>query len=165
MKEIPLTRGKVALVDDEDYERIAKHKWYADSRGYAKRTDTGTKENRYRKLLLMHREIMNPPKDMHIDHINGNTGDNRKENLRVCTRSQNKHNGKAQRNNRFGHRGVSLCYGKWYAKIRMNGKLIYIGHYLTKEEAIKAYNDFEYKMFGEFVHKDRQPKSPLAKGD
>lgn len=90
-KEIKLTRGKVAIVDEEDFDRVNAIKWYAyETHGswYAARKTN----DRIRKMLLMHRFIMNPPRDKLIDHINWNGLDNRRTNLRICTHKENRNN-------------------------------------------------------------------------
>ena len=85
MKEIPLTRGKFALVDDEDYEWLSQWKWYCSTTGYAVR---GCKN----RILYMHREIAKTKPGMLTDHINRNKLDNRKENLRFCSHRENMKN-------------------------------------------------------------------------
>lgn len=113
MKEIKLTRGLKAMVDDEDFAKLNSVKWCAHSAGYAYRTGG----------QLMHRIIMNAPDNLHIDHINGNRLDNRKCNLRLCTRSQN-----ALNKNKYCGRGPYIGVhftkrtGKYEAYIKFFGK-------------------------------------------
>ena len=90
MKEIILTQGKVALVDDEDYEMINKFKWFFHT-GYA---STNITEKGRQRTIKMHRYILNAQKGFMVDHINHNTIDNRKENLRISTNQQNLFNQK-----------------------------------------------------------------------
>src|ERR1039457_4498915 len=99
MKEISLTRGKTALVDDEDFDRINAIKWtYQGNRGYAYNMSAlGTK-----KCVLMHRYIMSPKKNEQIDHINHDKLDNRKSNLRICSNTQNGQNKYKTKNNTSG---------------------------------------------------------------
>ncbi|MFA5990454.1 MAG: AP2 domain-containing protein [Sphingomonas sp.] len=146
MKEIPLTKGKVALVDDDDFDELSKFKWFF-SKGYALKS-----EDRYSTEIIMHRRIMNAPDGMDTDHINHNGLDNRRENLRVCTRSENLMNRGKLKNNTSGYKGVSWNKNskKWQTHIRVNGKKIYLGNFKDKEEAYKAYCDASIKYHGDF---------------
>src|SRR3972149_622779 len=114
MKEILLTSGNFTIVDDEDYETLSQQVWY-EINGYA----VGS---RHSKNVIMHREIVNPPKDMFVDHINGVKLDTRRENLRICTAAQNRHNRGKQRNNTSGFKGVYKVRGKWAADINIDGR-------------------------------------------
>ena len=109
MKEIQLTQGKVALVDDEDYEYLNQWKWYANEwkggKLYAVRNVRKNKQ--YIGYESMHRLLSsNKDKKLVTDHINGNTLDNRKSNLRICTISENTKNRQIQKNNKSGFKGV-----------------------------------------------------------
>jgi len=149
MKEIPLTRGKVTLVDDEDFEWLNQWKWQCSASGYAIRR----LPRPIRETIWMHREIMHTPKGMDTDHINCNRSDNRRCNLRICTRSQNKANAFIQANNTSGYKGIKW-HGReklWLAYIQVNGKECYLGSYKTKEDAALAYNNGAIKYFGEFA--------------
>jgi hypothetical protein len=153
MKEIQLTQGKVALVDDEDYEWLNQFTWYAKLSGvetfYAYRS-VGCYEN-YRKVI-MHREILHPPREMSVDHIDGDGLNNQKSNIRVCTKSENMHNRAKNRNNKSGYKGV--CFSKsmkrWITRIVVNGKKIQIGYYDDVLDAARAYDDAAVKYFGKF---------------
>jgi len=156
VKEIPVTRGMVALVDDEDYERLASVKWHAVSAGspgkfYARRT-VGPKGAK--KTLSMHQVIAQTQKGMHTDHINNNGLDNRRSNLRVCTPSQNHMNKKAQSNSKTGCPGV--CFQKreqkYRARIKVGGVEKHIGLYADLDDAKSAYRAEALKWFGEFAH-------------
>lgn len=103
-KEIPLTQGRVALVDDEDFDRLSKHKWHYHKTGYARRGEGGRKNHR---KIYMHREVMNAPDDMEVDHGKGGTLDNRKSNLRVCTHKENSRNRVTHKLNSSVYKGVS----------------------------------------------------------
>lgn len=153
-KEIPLTQGKVALVDAEDYEYSNQFKWYAMKHGntyYAVRHIK--KEDGKQTLICMHRVIMKTSKGMDTDHINGDGWDNRRDNLRICTRSQNKMNGNIHKDNTSGYKGVfwQKRDKKWMAQIQIDGKLKYLGLFITKEEAALAYNEAAKELFGEFA--------------
>jgi hypothetical protein len=148
MKNISLTQGKFAMVDDEDYEYLNRHKWYFE-KGYAAR-----KEGVIRgKITYMHRVIMQTPDGMDTDHINGNKLDNRRENLRVCTHAQNTRNRNYQINNTSGYKGVSFdkSRNKWHVAIKVNGLHINKGRYDTVEEAARAYDEAARYYFGEYA--------------
>lgn len=151
MKEIPLTQGRVAHVDDEDYELLSRWKWqYA--RGYAKRTGGILDGTLCRKSILMHRVILGAPEHLRVDHINGNRADNCKENLRLCTPEQNKwHVVKRKGNNKY--KGTRLDPdGHWYAyAVGDNGRQAYLGYYASEEEAAIAYNRYAKKRWGEWT--------------
>jgi hypothetical protein len=152
MKEIPLTRGFVAVVDDEDYENVNQFKWFANPdkhTTYASRTDYsgGSK-----KHIKMHRFIMGYPVGMLVDHINRNGLDNRRCNLRITTHQQNQANSISKSDSsRF--KGVSRDKRKekWYASIRKNKKDHYIGRYDIEEDAARVYDRRAIEFFGEFA--------------
>lgn len=147
MKMIPLSgekgAGKFVLVDDEDFERLNKWSWYYHA-GYAARRKSP--EN---KIMMMHREIMMTPKGMDTDHKNNNRLDNRKDNLRICNRSQNNLNIGKRPNNTSGYKGVFWRSDKklWLARV---GK-IYAGKFKDKEAAAKAYDKKAKELFGRFA--------------
>lgn len=145
MKEIPLTQGKFAIVDDEDYERLSKYKWHACKGGntfYGYRNSKGL--NRHK--ILMHREILRLKQDdgKHTDHKNHCGLDNKKVNLRICTPAQN------QWNRQNPQQGIYFYYKKWVARIKHNGKSIYLGIYSKKSQAINAYQQAQKRLRGAF---------------
>ena len=147
-KTIELTQGKVALVDDADYEWINAFKWYY-CKGYAVRK-VGWPN---RKCLYMHRVILGTPDGLETDHVNGDGVDNRKINLRACTRSENQRNIGRTSSNTSGFKGVfwSKSASKWMAQIKLNGHPTHIGCFSTTEEAAQAYNEACVKLHGEFA--------------
>ncbi len=155
MKKIQLGGRKMseikgyALVDDKDYKWLNQWNWYLLSSGYAVR---GVGENN--KVILMHREIMKPSKEMDIDHINSNPLDNRRENLRICTHSQNLMNSKLREDNKSGVCGVSWYKRdkKWETYITVDQKRTRLGFFKNKREAIKVRKAAEKKYFGEFAY-------------
>jgi hypothetical protein len=149
VKELELTQGKVAIVDDSDFEHLNQWKWYCSSKGYAVRN---IPVNGKQTLQLMHAVIINTPPGMQTDHINGDRLDNRKENLRICTCSENQWNQHKVRGE-SKYKGVSYHkrHNKWYAQIRINGKRIYIGVFKDEIDAAKAYNEAATRYFGEFA--------------
>lgn len=153
MKEIPLTRGLHAIVDDEDYEWLNRHKWCAlkhKSTFYAVR-GVGPRKNF--STVFMHRDILNPSPGMETDHRNGNGLDNRRCNLRECTRSQNNANQRSHRGSTSKFRGVSWCdhSKRWVAQLNHNGTRVLFKRFSTEQEAALAYNDAALKYFGEFA--------------
>ncbi len=151
MKYIILSCGTKSIVDNEDFEKINQWKWQLSSKGYAHKN----KPKLYGKRgkLLLHHIVMKPPSGMVIDHINGNTLDNRKSNLRICTISQNLRNKKIGKNNTTGYKGIywNKKNLKWQTNIGVNGKSIHIGVYQNKIDAARAYNKASVKYFGEFA--------------
>lgn len=156
MREIPLTCGQVALVDDADYERLAKHKWFArkdaDRGWYAERKVWKPGPVRQQRVA-MHREVLGVESGLHVDHRNGNGLDNRRENLRAATHSQNQANRMWSTRNTSGYKGVTLhrLTGKWQAAIKVNGRSFYLGLHETKEAAAAAYATAARQRFGEFA--------------
>ena len=148
MKEIPLTQGKVTIVDDDMFEYLNQWKWHLSRFGYAVRKP--------KEQIYMHRFIMKPDKGFFTDHINGDKLDNRKDNLRICTTSENMMNRGKQSNNTSGYKGVfwSIPAKRWRAQIVVMRKAIHLGLFDTPEEAYKEYKKAEKKLFGEFVHKE-----------
>jgi hypothetical protein len=144
-REIALSRGLVALVDDEDYERLAQHRWYATTGPYAARKKDG-------KVIYMHREILGlvgRSSRVYADHKNRNTLDNRRSNLRMCTQTQNMGNVGPRRGRRF--KGVSRRGGSWRAYINLQYRQIGLGAYTSEEDAARAYDAAALKYFGEFA--------------
>ena len=145
MKEIKLTQGMNAIVDDEDYDFLVLYKWHVVN-GYAQ----NTKKTPLKVVnIYMHRLIMDFP-DGEVDHINNNTLDNRKSNLRICSHRQNQLNQKLSRRNTSGYRGVSKYGKKWRAYISINGNDLFLGYFKTPEEAAKAYDQKSMEFHGEF---------------
>ena len=153
VKEIELTRGQVTLVDDEDFERVtAQGSWCAS--WYPKREVYAAIGSVDGELTLLHRFILTVPPGLEIDHKNLNPLDNRRCNLRFCTRAQNSMNRRKQRGVYSSkYKGVSRSPGrtKWTAYIGWNGKKNHLGQFDTEEEAASAYNDMANELFGDFA--------------
>jgi len=150
MKCISLTRGKSAIVDDDDYDYLSQFKWYCSSDGYAQRM---VRENGGRHTVRMHRVILNTPKGMDSDHINRNKLDNRRSNLRIATRSENQANKRNQINSTSGRKGVvwNRRARKWQVKIEFRGERIHLGYFDDIDDASNAYKVKAEELFGEFA--------------
>ena len=165
MKKISLPKNKFALVDDEDYSFLMQWRWFYHPSGSVMRLKVIQSNPRKRKIFRMHREILNPPKNRSVDHIDGNSLNNQKYNLRVCKHGENLRNQKKQKNTSSKYKGV--CWfkrdSKWVSKIKVNQKTINLGRFdADKEiEAAKAYDAAALKHFGEFANlnfpKDKTP--------
>jgi hypothetical protein len=151
MKEIQLTQGRVALVDDADYEYLSQWKWKAYKDRYTWYARRGIRVGFVIKTIHMHRLITNAPDGLFVDHINGDGLDNRRGNLRVCTKSENGFNRGKNSNNTTGYKGVTTNKGKYRAQIRIDGKMCGLGRYTDPVEAAKAYDRAAKKHYGEFA--------------
>lgn len=167
MKQITLTQGKVAIVDDADYEHLNKFKWYAKLQNgiwYACRTQ---------KTIRMHREIMKCPDDKEVDHVDHDGLNNQRHNLRICDPVKNNQNRRSRKNSSSQFLGVSI--NKWLTKdsgrngrpttyyppvwtatIFVDNKVLKLGNFpFTEEgekEAAKAYDAAAKYHFGEFAN-------------
>jgi HNH endonuclease/AP2 domain len=152
LKLIPLTKGKTAIVDDEDYEFLNRWKWKTHAVGnkfYA--TRTGGTKGTYR----MHRVIMGLTKGdpIEVDHINGNSLDNRRRNLRLATHAQNGRNLQMKSSNTSGYKGVTFhkFSGLWHAVITVDRRTVSLGYYHDPKEAHAAYCAAATLHHGEFA--------------
>jgi hypothetical protein len=149
MRKLLLSQGKFALVDNEDYLFLNQWKWYFNQ-GYARRNSKRIKGEK-RNGIFLQNVVITKEKNQEIDHINGNTLDNRKINLRICSHFQNSKNRKKQINNTSGYKGVTKDHKKWMAQILINYKRKYLGRFNTKKEAALAYNKAAKFYHGEFA--------------
>ena len=151
MKEIPLSQNKVAMVDDDMFIYLIQWVWHARFSGtnlYAERNDNETG-----KTVRMHHVIMNITDPVEVDHMDRNGLHNWRDNLRVCTTSQNQANRDRPSNNTSGYKGVSWHKhaGKYRAYITTQGKVYTLGYYADPKEAARAYNTKAHELFGKFA--------------
>lgn len=157
MREISLSRGKLAMVDDEDFDKIGHLKWYASSTNkgkvfYAAR-HTSRKSSKH-KVIYMHRILLSCPEGMEVDHVDGNGLNNQKSNLRICSHHQNMCHSRKRPDVSSRFKGVhkpSKIKG-WIAKIEIKGKVTTIGTFQSEIAAAMAYNEAAIKFHGEFAN-------------
>lgn len=155
LKTITLTQGKVALIDDEDYERISKHNWC-----YNRAINTAERAGHAKSTILMHREVMNAPANSEVDHRDGDELNNRRStNLRLCTHLQNSHNRRKAKMASSKYKGVTFtthCRGRsWQASIKLQDIFSgsynkFLGYFAVEEDAARAYDKaarYHYKEF------------------
>lgn len=150
-------KGEEFYFDLEDYDLIKKHCWHITNRGYVTTRD----ENRKGRRISFHRLVMGlKDEKIDVDHVHGREtrNDNRKENLRFATRSQNNMNSALSKNNTSGVTGVYFDRNakKWSAGITINYKTIHLGLFNVFEDAVKARKEAEEKYFGEFSYDNSQ---------
>lgn len=159
MKKIDLGRGLFALVDDCDFETLNKVKWitlkHRTGKCYAVANVRG-------KSVLMHRLILDVVGfENKVDHINRDTLDNRRINLRICTNSQNMMNRGISSGSKTGYKGVIKMNDRntkqWKAQITSSGKVTCIGYFKTAEQAAAAYNEKAKELHGEFAYLNSIP--------
>jgi len=143
-------KGEVSeylMIDKEDIDLIKDYKWFVRKQGYK---GYGTSDTKGKRVYL-HNVIMNPPEDKVVDHINRDKTDNRKENLRIVTQSENNKNVGICKKNKSGVIGVGKSHKRWYAELMCDRKRVLRVCFKTKEEAIKARLQAEVKYYGEFA--------------
>ena len=166
MVELILTTGEKAIVDSSDYESLNSHRWRRsrnrpDGQIYPHAIIGG-------QHVRMHRFLMNPPPGMQVDHINGNTLDNRRSNLRIGTHAQNKGNTRKQKSRR-GNSKLSSQFkgvfreigGKWVAQIGSRPRQ-HLGTFSKEEDAAKAYDVAAVEKYGEFASVNFPPEGGCA---
>lgn len=156
-RTIPLTKGQFALVDAADFHWLNQWKWFArwspTSRTfYAQRSLYPPSPGAY--CIVMHRQIMDARKGMEVDHRDHDGLNNRRDNLRICTPSQNHSNARLSPKNKSGYKGVSWskAEGKWRAQLKANRKYIWLGHFTDPREAHAAYQKACIEEFEDFAN-------------
>lgn len=155
MKKIPLSQGKFALVDDEDYERIKQHKWGLLKTPYTFYVTRRTSRKTGQKTIYMHREILGlkPFDGILVDHQDHNGLNNRRCNIRACTRGENAMNSRPRETKASRFKGIRVGgTGKgWTARIKFQGAITHLGTYATEEKAAKVYDKKAVELFGKFA--------------
>lgn len=151
MAEIKLTSGDTVLISDCDFDRVSKYKW--SYKKYKNQTYVRRSTAHGKPILLHHFIIGTPDKGKVVDHVNGNGMDNRRENLRFATRSQNAMNAKGKAGSK-SPKGVSYCKTnkRYRARITLEGKTVFLGFHDTKKKAVNAYKKAAFHYFGEFAN-------------
>ncbi len=155
-KLIPLTQGKSTIVDAEDFEELSQYNWHVSH--YCRQAKSHKIESwrvmrrKGKTHVYMSREIMKPEDGMVVDHINHDTLDNRKANLRTCTSSENMRNSYPQKNASSPFKGVTPVHRKWKVHIRYKNTMMYLGLFSTEIDAALAYDRKAKELHGEFAY-------------
>jgi len=154
MKLIPLTQGYFTKVDNDDFNKFAIYRWFSIKSRNGIRPSRQISVNGKIIQIQLSRAIMKFPENMQVDHINGDTLDNRKCNLRICTPSENSHNRKKSAFNTSGYKGVSWDKRnkKWRVMISCNNKQYYLGLFIDKIKAAKKYDIKAKELHKEFAN-------------
>jgi len=142
---IPLGDGFYAYVDAADYDWLNQWNWHVHG-GYAARNEKG-------KRIYMHRQIMQPPKNKLVDHMDANRTNNCHCNLRICNHQENQRNQRKHAGARSKYKGVYFDgrSAKWYALCWYAGKLHALGYYAAEADAARAYDRAAVQWYGEFA--------------
>lgn len=153
MKEIQLTQGKFALVDDEDYDYLISLKWSTRNHSGNSYACYSYVSKGKRNSFPMHRLIMGViNKTVIIDHIDHNGLNNQKSNLRICSRQQNSCNRSLTKNSFSKYKGVTFRRNRWHSRICINRKNIPLGYFKNEIDAAKSYDKGAKKYHGEFAN-------------
>jgi hypothetical protein len=156
-RRIPLSRGKYALVDPDDYDRLSKYNWHmvGDKGAFYAVRNTGQRRGAKRIVVKMHREVLRVPDGMFVDHINHNGLDNRKANLRPATQAQNARNRRKVQRGNFHSKYKGLTWyrreKRWAVRIMVDRKSKFIGYFDNERDAAKAYDMAAKKYHGQFA--------------
>lgn len=153
MISLPISKGASVLLDEGDYDLVSKYSWHLHTGGYAMANIWNKKLKKY-EHTYMHRYILGAKKGQEVDHVNCDKLDNRRCNIRLCTRSQNIVRTSAYRTRKSGYVGVwtDERRGSIHARIKKAGKTIHLGTFSTLLEAAKARNVKALELFGNFAY-------------
>lgn len=160
-REVVISQNRIALVSEEDYPAIAAVPWFY-ALGYARRNAPRQHYTRGPQIQ-MHRVIIGAKEGEEVDHINGNTLDNRRENLRICTHAENVRNRIKRTHTSSIYKGVHRRSdtGKWRAAIAVDARTVHLGTYTTEVEAAMAYNTAALHYHGRFARLNHIPDDDL----
>lgn len=150
MKEVKLSDGSRALVDDEDFSLTLPFNWYPNHKGYAHGYLRGSGDGNGKVMVLLHDLVMHA-EGRKVDHRDRNKRDCQKRNLRFATDSQNQGNRKVRHDSRSGLKGVTPHGRNWRARIMRGGKRLQLGTFASQREAALAYDSAARETFGEFA--------------
>ena len=154
MKEIELVNNKgVALVDDSDFKMLSRYSWCILQQKHTSYAVAGIKRNDKWTMIRMHRLLMNEPKGLQVDHIDGNGLNNQRSNIRLCTNTQNLYNKKVHKNCKSGFKGVRWHdeAKKWQTRVTIDGKQKSIGYFFCLVKAAKVYDNAAREYYGKFA--------------
>jgi len=157
MRLIKLTQEKCAVVSDKDYKTLINYKWFALKSDKMDGYYVAARKLADDSMVYMHRQILNAPEGFEVDHRNGNGLDNRRHNIRVVTRAQNRWNSKRRKDNKSGVKGVSWhsTNKMWVANIKVNKKLHHLGSFESIELAIRARKSAEKRYHGRYAYDEK----------
>lgn len=148
------TDGTPFVVDDCDDEVVASRRWYAKRDKRKRKPKAYVTSGEFRNSVILHRLIAGATRGVHVDHVDGDTLNNRRSNLRLCTNAENSRNVTAHVDSRTGIKGIHFCRstGRWRAQICLEGERIHLGRFSTKEQAHEAYCKAAKALHGQFAN-------------
>lgn len=159
-KQITISNGLIALVDEDDYDKVSKFNWHYSSYKYAHTSNT-----RKHKITMHHLIMGKPEKGYDVDHINGNGLDNRKSNLRIVPHWLNLHNSGVSKNNKSGESGVHYMarIDRYWAYINIQGKRKSLGYYKSFDEAKAVRVKAKQELFREHSSSEHLSPKPATR--